>query len=86
LATIACLAGLIIFVVSGITARRMYRLEAGRQELEGFPSGFVVQLVNAVAKLRVAGAERRAFTCWGRSYATKQKTPSTYGGPAIPSM
>jgi ABC-type bacteriocin/lantibiotic exporter with double-glycine peptidase domain len=33
----------------------------------------MVQLINAVPKLRVAGAEPRAFACWGRSYSRKQR-------------
>ena len=37
-------------------------------ELEGKLFGTVVQLINAVGKLRVAGAERRAYTHWVRRF------------------
>lgn len=73
LAAIACIAGLVILVTTAAAARKLYHLEASRQKLEGFLSGFVVQLVNSVGKLRIAGAERRAFARWGNSYAQKQK-------------
>jgi NHLM bacteriocin system ABC transporter ATP-binding protein len=39
------------------------------RELNGRLFGFVVQLLNGIAKLRVAGAERRAFNRWARRYA-----------------
>jgi NHLM bacteriocin system ABC transporter ATP-binding protein len=73
LAAIACLAGLVILASTAAVARKLYRLESASQELEGFLSGFVVQLVNSVGKLRVAGAERRAFARWGASYGHKQR-------------
>jgi NHLM bacteriocin system ABC transporter ATP-binding protein len=37
-------------------------------ELQGELFGTMVQLINGVAKLRVAGAESRAFTYWGKQY------------------
>jgi len=73
LAAIACIAGLVILVATATAARKLYSLEANRQKLEGFLSGFVVQLVNSVGKLRIAGAERRAFARWANSYGQKQK-------------
>jgi len=73
LAAIACIAGLVILVTTAVAARKLYHLESASQELDGFLSGFVVQLVNSVGKLRVAGAERRAFARWGTSYGHKQK-------------
>jgi len=33
----------------------------------------MVQLINAVPKLRVAGAEQRAFAHWGKLYSRKQR-------------
>jgi NHLM bacteriocin system ABC transporter ATP-binding protein len=73
LAAIACIAGLAILVTTLAVAKKLYHLEAARQKLEGFLSGFVVQLVNSVGKLRIAGAEGRAFARWGASYGQKQK-------------
>lgn len=73
LAAIACIAGLVILAATIGAARKLYHLESEQQKLEGFLSGFVVQLVNSVGKLRVAGAERRAFARWGTSYGHKQR-------------
>ena len=42
------------------------------QDVDGVLSGVVLQLINAVSKLRVAGAERRAFAHWTREYSRKQ--------------
>jgi len=73
LAAIACIAGAVILVATVAVAGKLYHLDLAGQELEGFLSGFVVQLVNSVGKLRVAGAEWRAFARWGTSYGRKQK-------------
>ena len=42
------------------------------QHLMGELAGTVVQLVHGVAKLRVAGAEERAFASWGKTYCQQQ--------------
>jgi len=72
LGAIASIAGLVILTATFLAARKLNRLEEARQKLEGFLSGFVVQLVNSVGKLRIAGAERRAFARWATSYGHKQ--------------
>ncbi len=69
LATIALGLGLVVAAVSlgaGIYIRRYYR---ELMELEGHFFGLVVQLVNAVGKIRVAGAQGRAFSQWANRYA-----------------
>jgi len=48
------------------------KLEAAQQDLDGALNGLMVQLVNGVTKLRVAGAEQRAFAHWGKMYSRKQ--------------
>lgn len=72
LAAIAAGVGLIVITATAVTVGKLYRLESARQKLEGFLSGFVVQLVSAVGKLRVAGAVNRAFACWAQTYGRKQ--------------
>jgi ATP-binding cassette subfamily C protein len=42
------------------------------QHLMGELAGTVVQLMHGVAKLRVAGAEERAFASWGKTYCQQQ--------------
>ena len=56
----------IVTIAGGYFIRRYYRTLL---ELQGECFGLVVQLVNAVAKIRVAGAQRRAFSLWSARYA-----------------
>jgi NHLM bacteriocin system ABC transporter ATP-binding protein len=72
LALIASAAGLLIAAVTLFRARQLYRMEQTRQDLEGRLSGLLVQLVGGINKLRVGGAERRAFARWEQIYEQKQ--------------
>lgn len=68
LASVALLVALLVMavtVVSGLVLVRQYR---PLLELEGKLYGLIVQLINGVAKLRIAGAEGRAFAVWGQRY------------------
>jgi ATP-binding cassette subfamily C protein len=63
-----------VVVIGWLAARmgKLSKLQARVQEVDGILSGMVLQLINAVSKLRVAGAERRAFAHWTREYSRKQ--------------
>ncbi|MEA5449682.1 NHLP bacteriocin export ABC transporter permease/ATPase subunit [Leptolyngbya sp. CCNP1308] len=68
LAGVAIIVGLIVMVVtvaSGLVLVRRYR---PLLEIQGQLYGLVVQLINGIAKLRMAGAEERAFAAWGQRY------------------
>ena len=52
-------------VIAGWSVRKYYR---SLMELQGKFFGFVVELVNATSKIRVAGAQRRAFAQWSSRY------------------
>ncbi|MEO0987690.1 MAG: NHLP bacteriocin export ABC transporter permease/ATPase subunit [Cyanobacteria bacterium J06639_14] len=68
LALIALLVALLIMIVtvaSGLVLVRKYR---PLLEMQGKIYGLVVQLINGVSKLRIAGAEERAFAAWGQRY------------------
>jgi NHLM bacteriocin system ABC transporter ATP-binding protein len=55
----------VLTLASGLlTLRKMHPL----MEQQGELLGVMVQLINGVAKLRVAGAEARAFAYWGKQY------------------
>ncbi len=56
---------LIFTLAAGYFARRYYRR---LMDLQGPFFGFVVELVNAVSKIRIAGAQRRAFARWANRY------------------
>lgn len=57
---------IIVFTIgAGYFARKHYRR---LMELQGPFFGFVVELVNAVSKIRIAAAQRRAFARWADRY------------------
>ena len=55
------------------------RLHRPAMQIEGRISGLVLQLLTGMAKLRVAGAEGRAFAVWAREFA-QQKRLALRGG------
>lgn len=62
------LAVIVVTVGAGFFARKYYRQ---LMELQGPFFGFVVELVNAVSKIRVAGAQRRAFARWADRFTAQ---------------
>jgi NHLM bacteriocin system ABC transporter ATP-binding protein len=70
IAVVVALINIAVTVVSGILTVRQVRPLLERQ---GKLSGVVVQLINGVTKLRVAGAESRAFAYWGKEYRHQLK-------------
>ncbi|NJL49683.1 MAG: NHLP bacteriocin export ABC transporter permease/ATPase subunit, partial [Leptolyngbyaceae cyanobacterium SM2_5_2] len=68
LAAVAVTVGLLVIAVtvaSGLVLVRRYR---PLLEIQGQLYGLVIQLINGIAKLRMAGAEERAFAAWGQRY------------------
>ena len=61
----------------GSSSAMIARVMPVLQDIEGHLSGLMVQLVDAAPKLRVAGAEHRAFAHWAESYARKQRLNQT---------
>ena len=70
---IALGAGCVIAVLCGLGCRALYRLQDQYQDVDEALSGLVLQAVNAVSKLRVAGAANRAFAHWAIHYSRKRK-------------
>jgi NHLM bacteriocin system ABC transporter ATP-binding protein len=73
LALIALVCGLAVIACTWLGARALLRVQQEWQEIEEILSGLVLQSINAVSKLRVAGAADRAFAHWAREYSQKQK-------------
>ncbi len=73
LALIALFCGLAIVAQAWFGSRALFRVEQQWWEMEQLLSGLVLQSINAVSKLTVAGAGNRAFSHWAREYAKKQK-------------
>ncbi|NEO48978.1 MAG: ATP-binding cassette domain-containing protein, partial [Moorea sp. SIO4A3] len=64
------LTAIIVTTTSGILTRRKLR---PLQQLAGEIFGLTVQLIGGVSKLRVAGAENRAFAYWAKYYTQQIK-------------
>ena len=70
IATVVALVNVTVTIVSGVLMLRKVR---PLLELQGQLFGVMVQLIGGVAKLRVAGAEARAFAHWGKQYSQQIK-------------
>jgi ATP-binding cassette subfamily C protein len=61
--------GVVILIATLAAGTSMHRSFRKLMALQGPFFGFVVELVNSVGKIRVAGAQRRAFARWSARYA-----------------
>jgi NHLM bacteriocin system ABC transporter ATP-binding protein len=73
LAMMALVTGVGAVAVSSATTLATRRIAIRGEEIEGKLFGFVVQLVNGVAKLRISGAVGRAINAWSGRYAEQMK-------------
>lgn len=60
-------------LVALLAARRRLPLERRILASQGDLSGLVLQLLTGIAKLRAAGAERRAFSLWAQRFARQRE-------------
>ncbi|MGD1951645.1 MAG: NHLP bacteriocin export ABC transporter permease/ATPase subunit [Leptolyngbyaceae cyanobacterium] len=70
-AKLAALALVVALLVMGVTVTSgafLLKKQRPMLELRGELYGLMVQLINGVSKLRIAGAESRAFAQWGNKY------------------
>ena len=70
IAFFVALINIAVTVISGVLTLRKVRPLLDQQ---GKLFGMMVQIINGVAKFRVAGAESRAFAYWGRQYSQQLK-------------
>ncbi|ESA38528.1 abc transporter atp-binding protein [Leptolyngbya sp. Heron Island J] len=68
LAVLALAVALLIMVVTVTSGALLLKKQRPMLELRGELYGLMVQLINGVSKLRIAGAESRAFAQWGDKY------------------
>lgn len=61
---------IVVTIISGVLRNRRTR---PLEEIEGNISGLMVQLIGGVSKLRIAGAENRAFAYWAQKYRQQMK-------------
>ncbi|MGD1864571.1 MAG: NHLP bacteriocin export ABC transporter permease/ATPase subunit [Phormidesmis sp.] len=68
LAVLALFVALIVVSVTIISGTLLLKKQRPLLALDGEIYGLMVQLINGVSKLRIAGAEPRAFAQWGQKY------------------
>ena len=73
LSFIAIGTAIVIIVVTVLSGGILVRKVRPLLEIEGSIFGEVVQLINGISKLRVAGAEERAFAFWSKDYSKQIK-------------
>lgn len=73
LALVALTLVLAILAVTSAASYRQLRRQRGLLESEGRIAGLVLQLLTGIAKLRVAGAETRAFARWAEQYQQQRR-------------
>jgi ATP-binding cassette subfamily C protein len=73
LALVAIVVALIAIAVTIISGILLVRKTHPLLELQGTIFGQTVQLINGISKLRVAGAEERAFATWSKNYSRQVK-------------
>ncbi|MBD2728084.1 NHLP bacteriocin export ABC transporter permease/ATPase subunit [Nostoc sp. FACHB-892] len=65
-------------VVTTISNFLLVKKSQKQQELDGVIQGLTVQLINGVAKLRVAMAEERAFAAWAKKYSQQIRLKASW--------
>ena len=73
LAIVAVVLALVETVFTAIFSRILIREIQPLLEIRGNIFGQTVQLINGIAKLKVAGAEQRAFAAWSKNYTEQTK-------------
>lgn len=73
LAIVAIAVALVAIAVTTLSGVFLIRKGQPLLELQGSIFGQTVQLINGISKLRVAGAEERAFATWSRRYSQQVK-------------
>lgn len=74
LALVALVLVLFALVVTGALTFSQARLQRKLVSIQGRIAGLVLQFITGVAKLRVAGAERRVFDLWSSRFVEQKQT------------
>ncbi|QLE40171.1 NHLP bacteriocin export ABC transporter permease/ATPase subunit [Nostoc sp. C052] len=64
---------LVSVILTGVSSTLLLGLNRRQEELSGKLNGLNVELINGVAKLRVAAAENRAFGAWARVFSQRSR-------------
>ncbi|NMG22497.1 NHLP bacteriocin export ABC transporter permease/ATPase subunit [Brasilonema bromeliae] len=68
---------LLTAAITAVSGLLLVRFSRRLQELDGEINGLTIQLINGVAKLRVAQAEERAFAAWANQYSQRTRLTAT---------
>jgi NHLM bacteriocin system ABC transporter ATP-binding protein len=82
LALVALAVALVVGLATLLAGLLSVRQERALQHLKGALLGLTVQLITGVSKLRVAGAEARAFAVWGQLFRQQQEARQRLQGIA----
>jgi NHLM bacteriocin system ABC transporter ATP-binding protein len=74
LAWVAVGLALLFVLATAVAGYLQVRHQRELTELQGRISGTILQLMTGIAKLRVAGAEERAFALWARKFSEQRRT------------
>ena len=69
LGILALMVAALVMMVTIASGSLLIKKQKPLVEMQGRIYGLIVQLINGVPKLRIAGAEERAFAHWGTQYA-----------------
>lgn len=72
---------LVTVVFSVVSSLVQMKLSTEQMEVSGKESGMIYSLITGIQKIRLAGAEKRAFARWGNLYA--KSADLEYGPPAL---
>ena len=72
---------LVTVVFSVVTSLVQMKLSMRQMEISGKEDGMTYALITGIQKIKLAGAEKRAFARWGNLYAENAKL--TYGPPTF---
>ncbi len=72
---------LVTVVFSVVTSLVQMKLSIRQMEISGKEGGMTYALITGIQKIKLAGAEKRAFARWGNLYAENAKL--TYGPPTF---
>jgi len=67
---------ILVIIVTVISSRMLVHKQRTQEKLDGEIDGLSVELINGVAKLRVAAAEERGFAAWAKKYSHRIKLES----------
>ncbi len=71
-ALVAAMLAVVLAAATLLTGLRLMGVHTEVQEISGRISGFLLEIITGITKLRVAGAEERAFNNWGRDFGDLQ--------------